>query len=151
MSCVEFGGRDNPFEATTAGTWKELQVRIGQGLVGLYFEITREPLPNHLQMLADRLAKVLEGRDGSLEVSAHAVMEQQADQPLECKNGWTLADLGPGQCRFIIGHERSPTIFCGDPVVPGTSWCVKHRKRVFAHPAGLPTAHKAEKRLSGRP
>jgi len=77
-----------------------------------------------------------------------AVMEQQADQPLECKNGWTLADLGPGQCRFIIDNERSPAIFCGDPVVPSTSWCVKHRKRVFAHPAGLATV--AEKRLSGR-
>lgn len=45
--------------------------------------------------------------------------------------GVTLLDLEPGQCRYPQGD--APTIlFCGEPVVPDTSWCKHCSKIVYS-------------------
>jgi hypothetical protein len=53
----------------------------------------------------------------------------------------TLTDADFGGCRWIEG-DPSPLrrgMFCGLPVVPGESWCARHRSVVFgALAADLP-------------
>lgn len=46
----------------------------------------------------------------------------------------SVADIGPGMCRFIPGDPRDATPFCGCETVPGTSWCEHHYRRVFQAP-----------------
>ena len=47
----------------------------------------------------------------------------------------TFAEIENGDCRFIPGDPRSGgKMFCGHPVVPGTSWCAHHLQRVSAAP-----------------
>lgn len=41
-------------------------------------------------------------------------------------------DLQPGQCRYPQGGDGAPTFFCGQPVVPGESWCSHCHKIVFS-------------------
>jgi len=42
------------------------------------------------------------------------------------------------ECKYIYGELRDPKArYCGDPVLPGKSWCEKHHKlctRVLASP-----------------
>ena len=41
-------------------------------------------------------------------------------------------DLTAESCRYGHGGPREPGFtFCGEPVIPGTSWCACHHKRVF--------------------
>lgn len=43
----------------------------------------------------------------------------------------SLAELGPGQCRWPHG-DRPPFVFCGAPVVEGRPYCPEHIKRMYA-------------------
>lgn len=47
----------------------------------------------------------------------------------------TFAEIEADDCRFIPADPRSGgKMFCGHPVVPGTSWCAHHLQRVSAAP-----------------
>ena len=48
----------------------------------------------------------------------------------------TLADLGPGQCRFPEGSpEDAGFHFCGEPVIEGKPYCGPHAARCFLKPS----------------
>jgi hypothetical protein len=60
------------------------------------------------------------------------------DHELLDKTLWgsvTMRDLSNGsmkQCRFIAGPPQGlDTVFCGEPVVMGYSWCAEHKKIVY--------------------
>ena len=60
-------------------------------------------------------------------------LDPSADADLSALNlppGVPLVDLGPRQCRFVIGDRVVPAIFCGKPTVGG-SWCMAHRQLVY--------------------
>lgn len=42
----------------------------------------------------------------------------------------SLMDLKSGDCRFVYGD--GPFLFCGQPAMPGYSWCTGHAALVFA-------------------
>jgi GcrA cell cycle regulator len=42
----------------------------------------------------------------------------------------SLMDLKTGDCRFVYGD--GPFLFCGQPAMPGYSWCTGHAALVFA-------------------
>jgi hypothetical protein len=42
-----------------------------------------------------------------------------------------LTRLNVRTCRFPVAGEGADTLFCGDPVVAGTSWCKACRPRVY--------------------
>jgi hypothetical protein len=47
--------------------------------------------------------------------------------------GVKLQDLKLESCRYPLGGPWDRVeFFCGEPTVPGCSWCRVHRKRVFA-------------------
>ena len=52
----------------------------------------------------------------------------------------TLADIGPGQCRFPEGDPGDVGFhFCGEPVIKGKSYCQTHAERCYlnqGHVAG---------------
>lgn len=51
----------------------------------------------------------------------------------EIEGGVTLADIGPGQCRFIPGEPAGlDTLFCGKPVLGGKSYCPECFNRTMA-------------------
>jgi hypothetical protein len=41
-----------------------------------------------------------------------------------------ISDLKNNQCRWMDG-EGSSLLYCGDPTLPGKSWCERHYMRVF--------------------
>jgi hypothetical protein len=44
-----------------------------------------------------------------------------------------LCDLRTNSCRWPLGGIwEHVEFFCGDPTVPGGSWCKEHRERVFS-------------------
>lgn len=45
--------------------------------------------------------------------------------------GISLWDIGPFQCREVIGHNGQVAIFCGSPTVEETSWCQFHKDKNF--------------------
>jgi hypothetical protein len=47
--------------------------------------------------------------------------------------GVPLENLGPGCCRYPLGnmHDRPPYLYCGAAAGELSSWCPKHRARVF--------------------
>lgn len=42
-----------------------------------------------------------------------------------------------GYCQWIEGDPRSAHTWCGEPAVPGTSWCAHHRQRAYTHSGGF--------------
>ncbi len=46
--------------------------------------------------------------------------------------GIPLLDLNPDQCRFT-NSESHPYLFCGQPVIPGQSWCRSCSRIVFTY------------------
>ena len=62
-----------------------------------------------------------------------AVAPLPPDPPIVPKK--SFAELEPGDCRFGVGDPRHPNFgFCGNPVVPGLSWCSGCARLVFAAP-----------------
>ncbi len=50
----------------------------------------------------------------------------------------SIWDLRVGTCRWPLGGPWEPVeFFCGQPTVPGCSWCQEHRKRAFSGTAKL--------------
>jgi hypothetical protein len=50
--------------------------------------------------------------------------------------GIRLFDLRASSCRWPLGDTWDQTeYFCGEPAVPGCSWCPAHRKRAFSRPS----------------
>jgi hypothetical protein len=49
---------------------------------------------------------------------------------------WTLKD---NECRFPVGEGSYPSsvLFCGKPTEEDSSWCKKHRKRVYVTKGSL--------------
>jgi hypothetical protein len=45
--------------------------------------------------------------------------------------GAFLTEVGPGECRYILGDETFPALCCAAPTRPGTSWCEPHCKLVY--------------------
>ena len=44
-----------------------------------------------------------------------------------------LCDLRTNSCRWRLGGQcEHVEFYCGEPIIPGSSWCAEHRKRVFA-------------------
>jgi GcrA cell cycle regulator len=40
---------------------------------------------------------------------------------------YSLVDLGPEQCRWVLGRPFDPPVlFCGDPAIPGKPYCPWH-------------------------
>ena len=58
---------------------------------------------------------------------------RRRDEPK--KTIWTLADLGPDQCRWPLGglKDRAEE-FCGEPIVKGKPYCEPHAKRAYLKP-----------------
>ena len=54
----------------------------------------------------------------------------------ESDKGIRLWELRLGTCRWPLGTTwEHAEYFCGEPAVPGCSWCLEHRKRAFARAA----------------
>ena len=50
--------------------------------------------------------------------------------------GTRLFDLRVSSCRWPLGGPWDQTeYFCGEPAVPGCSWCPAHCKRAFSRPS----------------
>ena len=53
----------------------------------------------------------------------------ETDEPTQ---GVRLWDLRPTSCRWPLGRPWDHAeFFCGEPTIPGCSWCKEHRKRAL--------------------
>jgi hypothetical protein len=51
--------------------------------------------------------------------------------------GVWLSDLRSTSCRWPLGGPWDHVeFFCGEPTLPGCSWCKEHRERAFARATG---------------
>lgn len=58
---------------------------------------------------------------------------RRRDEPKETI--WTLADLGPDQCRWPLGNLKDRAEeFCGEPVAKGKPYCAPHCARGYLKP-----------------
>lgn len=49
--------------------------------------------------------------------------------------------IGPNDCRWPIGHPDKPDFrFCGEPAVPGRSYCAKHAAVAYVRPKEMAEA-----------
>jgi hypothetical protein len=56
---------------------------------------------------------------------------------MHASNPVDLFDLDFSDCRWPVGRPKNGLqLFCGEPSVPGCSWCKEHRKRAFQRAGG---------------
>ena len=69
----------------------------------------------------------------------------------ESANGVRLWDLRQSSCRWPLGTTwEHAEFFCGEPSVPGCSWCRDHQKRAFARVAAPAKANRGGMVLKDR-
>lgn len=56
---------------------------------------------------------------------------QKFDESIPLAQRKTILELGPNDCRYIVG-EGLGQFYCGGAAIPGTSWCENHYWRCFA-------------------
>lgn len=65
--------------------------------------------------------------------------------------GVQLWDLRMTSCRWPLGGTWEPVeFFCGEPAVPGCSWCAEHRQRAFSRTIWPPSKSAKDSPTAGK-
>ena len=94
---------------------------------------TENHMTRAFSVLGDLLATALRWR--SPDAPGHAGLRDGAmrndGSHMGSRGGAFLTEVGPGECRYILGDETFPALCCAAPTRPGTSWCEPHCKVVY--------------------
>jgi GcrA cell cycle regulator len=60
-------------------------------------------------------------------------------QPSSVARGLRIWDLRDHHCRWPLGADCPPKLFCGAPAILGSSWCAEHRRLAYPRGASVST------------
>ena len=119
---------------TTPGSFYHQQIKWTPDKIAILRQLWSEEIPT--QEIANRMGVSKNAVIGTVHRRSlpkrESPIHPRKEPKIEAPKLLTLADLGPGQCRFPEGDPEDVDFnFCGEPVIEGKPYCASHCERAY--------------------